>query len=118
MRDEEHIRSIYQSSDVLVCPSYSEGMPTVILEAMALGLPVVATDVGAVGLLVSDANGRLIEPGNAPELKQALMAVLTSTDRELQQMQQVSAEKAADFSWERVARLSLQGLQELKRTLA
>jgi glycosyltransferase involved in cell wall biosynthesis len=118
MRDEEHIRSIYQSSDVLVCPSYSEGMPTVILEAMALGLPVVATDVGAVGLLVSDANGRLIEPGNAPELKQALMAVLTSTDRELQQMQQVSTEKAADFSWERVARLSLQGLQELKRTLA
>lgn len=115
LRDEQKIRTIYHSSDILVCPSYSEGMPTVILEAMASGLPVLATNVGAVSLLVSSANGRLIEPGSASSLKAALLELLQSNTNQLHAMQISSAKKAAEFSWAKVARLSLQRLQEANR---
>ena len=52
-RDTQKIKKILSQADVLVCPSWSEGMPNVILEAMALGLTVIATDVGAVNVLVN-----------------------------------------------------------------
>ena len=53
-------------------PSLSEGMPTVILEAMARGKAVIATDVGAVSELVSEENGVLIQAGSVEELSNAL----------------------------------------------
>jgi len=58
---------------LLVLPSYMEGMPNAIIEAMAAGLPVVATDVGAVVDVVSDGvNGLMIPPRNADRLVNAL----------------------------------------------
>ncbi|MGB0418765.1 MAG: glycosyltransferase family 4 protein, partial [Opitutales bacterium] len=50
--DQDALKAELDQGDVLVCPSYSEGMPTVILEAMARGLAIVATDVGATCELV------------------------------------------------------------------
>ena len=47
--------------DILICPSYSEGMPNVILEGMSRGLAIITTDVGANELLVSNENGKLIK---------------------------------------------------------
>lgn len=48
IRDAEKIKTILQNADVLICPSHSEGMPNVIMEGMASGLAILATDVGAV----------------------------------------------------------------------
>jgi glycosyltransferase involved in cell wall biosynthesis len=62
---------------LLVLPSYMEGMPNAIIEAMATGLPVVATDVGAVVDVVSDGvNGFLIPPRNIDRLTRALRELL------------------------------------------
>ena len=58
--DSEELKAELDEGDVLVCPSYSEGMPTVILEAMARGLAIIGTDVGATRELVDDGNGHLI----------------------------------------------------------
>jgi len=53
------------SSDIFLLPSYVEGLPIVLLEAMAAGLPVVSTPVGAIPELVKeDCNGYLIAPGD------------------------------------------------------
>ena len=52
-----------------MCPSYSEGMPNVIMEAMSRGLAIIATDVGAVSKLVDEENGWLINPRGLEKLK-------------------------------------------------
>jgi glycosyltransferase involved in cell wall biosynthesis len=63
----------FRNSDVLVYPSYHEGMPIAVIEAMACGLPIVATRVGGLPDLVSDGvNGVLVEPGQPDQLAAAL----------------------------------------------
>ncbi len=81
--DFEAIKKIIRSVDVLVCPSLAEGMPTVIIEAMASGLAVIATDTGGIQSLVSEKTGWLIEPGSEPQLKNALMDAINATNEVL-----------------------------------
>jgi glycosyltransferase involved in cell wall biosynthesis len=61
----------YRSADALLHVSWTEGAPQVLLEAFAAGLPVVATAVGGVADLASDA-ALLIEPGNATAAAEAV----------------------------------------------
>ena len=75
IKDTEVVKKILINSDILVCPSYSEGMPTVILEAMACGCAIIATDVGAVNTMVNDKNGWLINKVNIKkELEKAMIS--------------------------------------------
>ncbi len=60
IKDKHKLYELLDSMDVLLTPSHSEGMPNVILEGMARGLAVIATDVGAVSKMVGDENGILI----------------------------------------------------------
>src|SRR6202044_1787021 len=53
LSSETEIKKILSQCDVLVSPSYAEGMPISIMEAMAQGLAVIATDVGSVSTLVN-----------------------------------------------------------------
>ena len=70
----EEVKEHMLKSDVLVLPSLTEGLPRVIIEAMAAGLPVIATDVGSVKELVKDGeNGFLVKPGDIDALTKAIM---------------------------------------------
>jgi len=69
---------VIAAGDVLVNPSDVEGLPLVVLEAMMLGTPVVATAVGGVPTVIEDGqSGRLVAPGRPDELAAALRDVLT-----------------------------------------
>ena len=58
-------------------PSYHEGMPISVIEAMAAGLPVIATHVGGIPDLVTDGeNGLLVSPGQPEELAAALAELI------------------------------------------
>jgi len=67
------VREVLASSDILVNPSYGEGLPTAVLEAGAMGLAVVATDVGGTSEIIKDGkNGYLVHPGNVSELRKKI----------------------------------------------
>ena len=65
--------------DVFVLPSLRENQPLALLEAMAAGIPVVATDVGGVGEIIRDCEeGLLVSPGDRDALAGALVRALGS----------------------------------------
>jgi glycosyltransferase involved in cell wall biosynthesis len=64
------------ASDLVTLPSYMEGCPNVVLEALACGRPVVATRVGGIPEIMNNDCGRLIEPRDSSDLAQALASVL------------------------------------------
>lgn len=73
---EEQKHEFFRAADVLVYPSYHEGMPMAMLEAMACALPVVATRVGGLPDLVTDGeNGLLVEAGNPEQLASAMLKI-------------------------------------------
>ena len=73
----DDITSWMEAFQVFVLPSISDGIPTAILEAMAMGLPVVASRVGGIPEIVSqNETGVLVAPGDAQELALAIAGVL------------------------------------------
>lgn len=72
----------YEALDLLVLPSRSEGLPNVMLEAMAHSVPVAASAVGAVGIVLEDElNGWIFSPRDAAAAADTLRSVLSSRER-------------------------------------
>ena len=74
------MHSVYAGADILVSTSEREGTPNVVLEAMAHGLPVVATAVGGTRDLVTDGRGLLVEPGDETALVKAAADLILNKD--------------------------------------
>ncbi len=66
---------IMRDMDALILPSYSEGFPLVVLEAMAVGLPVIATDVGSIREMIEDKGGVLIRPRQVRDIVEAIKKI-------------------------------------------
>lgn len=102
------------ASDVVIAPSRNEGMGRVLVEAMALGKPVVASRVGGVASVVSDGrSGVLVPPDDPGELARTLIELLCDPPR-MEAYSTVAAERAEQFS----LRVMQQGLLALYRELA
>ncbi len=98
---QSDVRQFFERADILTLPSWSEGSPNVILEAMAAGIPVVATRVGGIPDLVSDGQtGYLVEAGDEDALVERLRQLIG--DRELRErLGAAGREKVKEFSVER-----------------
>lgn len=96
VRDKRRMMEIMDSCDVLLLPSLSEGMPTVVLEAAARGVVSVASDVGAVSEIVPPEN--LVEPGSVQSLKEMIQKI---------QSDEFVPEKCRSILFEEVAELTL-----------
>jgi glycosyltransferase involved in cell wall biosynthesis len=75
------VPQILAAADLLVLPSFSEGLPLVILEAMAVGKPVIATSVGGVSeIVIHEETGLLVPVGDASALAEAIFEMVQNPD--------------------------------------
>ena len=91
----------YQNATVYVLPSYYEGLPTTLLEAMSCGVPSIATDVEGSSELIKDGeNGLLVPPRDPERLAEAMMKLLD--DEELRKKLGDNAREyvVGDYDWE------------------
>jgi glycosyltransferase involved in cell wall biosynthesis len=99
------IKPFLEKTAVFVLPSLSEGLPNVLLEAMACGLPIVTTRVGGnIDLIRDGVNGILVEPEHSDQLYQAMKKLLI--DKNLAEKLGREARKTAE------EKFSLQGITD------
>jgi glycosyltransferase involved in cell wall biosynthesis len=101
--DIKELQALFDGADCLLCPSHAEGMPTVILEAMARGLAIVATDVGATAELVDATNGLLLSGPRTGEIAGAMRRTISMGDPEIMALKRGSLARVHAYSWTRVA---------------
>jgi glycosyltransferase involved in cell wall biosynthesis len=88
---------VYRASDMLVMPSRSEAMPNALLEAMSLGLPVVATRVGGVPEVADDGEmAWIVEPESAEAIARAVVDCVARPDERARRVDLARAR-----TWER-----------------
>lgn len=95
--DEEEVIHRLERSRALVIPSAAEGLPVVIMEAMALRRPVIATAVAGVPELVEDGlHGWLVQPGDTAQLAKSMTACLAAEPSELAKMGESAHERVRE----------------------
>jgi L-malate glycosyltransferase len=96
------IPELLASADFFVLPSRAEGLPNAALEAMASGLPVVATRVGGIPEIIEDdVSGLLVPPQNSAALAQALTGVLSDVELAAKLAEASRQRACSEFSFER-----------------
>lgn len=79
--DKEKARNYLKQCNFYILPSYNEGLPMSVLEAMSYSLPVITTNVGGIPeVITNNENGILIEPGNIEQLYIAIKTVVTDME--------------------------------------
>jgi len=102
---EEEMPNLYSSADIFVLPSLWEVFPIAMLEALASGAPLLASDAGGnAEMIEQDGNGRVCERGNSKALADNLRIMLDDPNK-LKTMGQRSREIAVDrFDWDIITR--------------
>lgn len=91
--------ALFERADLLLLPSYHEGMPLVILEALASGCAVVSTRVGATPEILDESNAIWVDIADADAIRNAVLALDSQSER-LEQMKQANLLLAKDFTIE------------------
>jgi len=105
------MQELYAEHDVFLFPSLMEGLPSVLLEAMATGMPVITTETcGMPDVVENEFNGLLIPPANVPAMEEAILRLARSVELR-QSLGEAARETMKRYTWERAARQ----LEELYR---
>jgi len=100
----EKMQELYAEHDIFLFPSLMEGLPTVLLEAMATGMPVITTETCGMPDVVQDSiNGRLIEPANAAAIEEAVLYFAKSVEAR-RKLGTAARETMKNLSWTQSAR--------------
>ncbi len=99
--DDTQLPPIYSETDIFVLPSLREGFGFVLLEAMASGIPIVASDVSAIPEVIGN-SGILVPPRDAKALANALGALIDDPTMRAELGEAGRRRAEAHFTWDRV----------------
>lgn len=98
-QSQSQVRERLAGTDLFVLPSFAEGVPVVLMEAMAAGVPVVTTRIAGVAELVEDGvSGRLVPPGDKNSLAGAIDDLLNDADKRITYGRAGRTKVAAEFN--------------------
>ncbi len=98
-RPQIELRKFYQESDIFLFPTLLEGMPLVVLEAMASGLPVITTPNGPGGIVRDGVDGFIVPPRNVDAISDRLDQLRSDPEMRIW-MGRNARRRAQSFSWE------------------
>lgn len=100
IRDRKEVIKMYQSADIFVLPSYREGLPLTLFEAMASGLPIVASPVNGVPYEMKELeNGFLVKYGNIKKYAERINELLNNP-KLMKNISQNNKKKAQNYRWD------------------
>ena len=105
--DHETVASLLRSTSVLILPSFVEGLPTVCLEALASGVPVVASNIGGTSeVVIEGSTGYLRPPDDLASMSDCVVKLLR--DDHLRTRMGEAGRKLVEeaYSWQRIAELT------------
>jgi glycosyltransferase involved in cell wall biosynthesis len=105
------LQNTLDAHDVLLIPSHSEGMPNVIMEAMARGLAIVATDVGAVRSVVDESMGWFVNPADPKGLSEMMARLISMKPAEIDDRKRNALKGVAAFIWPNIAMSTAKGIE-------
>ncbi len=110
---DEELAELYRSALALVYPSRYEGFGLPLVEAMACGTPVVASNAGSIPEVVGSAS-RLLDPDDVDGFAAAISGIATDAGLRAR-LRDASLERASRFSWQRVARDTIEVYRRVAR---
>lgn len=97
------MQELFASHDVFLFPSLMEGLPSVLLEAMASGMPVITAETcGMPDVVENGFNGLLVPPADAPAIEETVLRLAASSDLR-QRLGQAAQQTMTRYTWERSA---------------
>ncbi len=110
---DQELPAYFRRADVVVLPHRDAEQSGVLYAALAFGKPIVASDVGGFGEVAETGAARLVPPGDAGELAVRLQELLASSEERERLATAAGAAAAGPYSWELVARQTLELYEEL-----
>jgi glycosyltransferase involved in cell wall biosynthesis len=102
--ESSQMPALYLAHDIFVFPSLMEGLPLVLLEAMATGMPAVTTETCGMADVVEDGvNGLLVPPADTEAVADAVLRLAKSAELR-QQLGRAAQNGMRDYTWDRIAK--------------
>ncbi len=106
-RDRKEVVKMYQAAEIYVMPSYREGLPLTLFEAMASGLPVVASPVQGIPYEINEDNGFLVKYGDNKKFAEKILKLLDNKNLR-ERLSKNNLKKSKKYSWDSIFKRTLQ----------
>lgn len=116
-KNKGEIRNLLNESDIFINPSYSEGLPTSVLEAGAMELTIIATDVGGTKEIIEDnINGFLVQPHQPIEISEKIKIILEGNKTVKSVRRNIRQTVLDKFSWNKNVNKFIDYLEKERQT--
>ncbi len=113
IRGKNKIAEMYQASDIYVLPSYREGLPLTLFEAMASGLPIIASPVNGVPFEMNEPqNGFFVEYGDIKNMEKKILKLINDGSLR-ERISKKNYKKSFDFDWDIISKKYLEEYKKL-----